>query len=82
MKGHALFQGEIITKLRKYILEIIRNLIFKNNSANFNQIQPAKSILEWRELKSIQIKALWHGASAYNGHSGPVTLTAIAERMV
>ena len=36
MKDHALFQGEIITKLQKYIDEIFK----KNSPEPLGQIQP------------------------------------------
>ena len=52
MKGHALSQGEIITKSQKYISEI-QNF---SSEEPLGQFQPdlAQSIIEWRELKILQ----------------------------
>ena len=37
MKGHAIFQGRIITNLQKYIDEILKNYLLKNHWAKFKQ---------------------------------------------
>ena len=54
MKGSALFQGEIITKLRKYIDKIKKS----SSQEPLGQFQPnlAQSILGCRGLKFIQMK--------------------------
>ena len=50
MKGHAFFQGEIIT-----LTKLKKHLIFQNHSANFNQTwhkasfgEGDSSLFEWR----------------------------------
>ena len=53
MKGPALFQGEIIMKLRKYFDEI-----WKTSSPELSPFQPnlAQCVLGWRGLKFVQMK--------------------------
>ena len=61
MKGPALFQGQIITKLWKYIDEIKKS----SSPEPLGQFQPnlAQSILGWRGFKFVQLKgpALFQG---------------------
>ena len=56
MKKPILFQGEIITKKRKYIDEIFKNLFLHNHWANLNQTWHNASLddvdltlLKWRD---------------------------------
>ena len=54
MKGSALFQGEIITKLRKYIDKFLKS----SSPEPLSQFQPnlAQIILGWRGFKVVQME--------------------------
>ena len=62
MKGHVLFQGEIIMKQRKYIDEILKSSqkqpskFLKNNRANFNQTRNKTSLDKGHRFELVQMK--------------------------